>query len=314
MTTDPGGTGAERVAPDEAFAALGNEARIQILYALWDADGSLTYSELKERIGIQNSGQFNYHLEKLLDQFVEKSDDGYDLRMAGEHVIGAVISGTLTHDPSFEPAELTGSCPHCGDQVKAEYANETLTVWCASEEGHIPVNDRPGVLAEVPFPPAGVADRAPDAVARAAMAWGNAQFTSMYDGVCPRCAGPVSLTIETCDDHTGGQGEICEECTAVFATWAHRECDICRFDAVVPAWVHLLQHPGVAGFFFDHDVVTIPWTWEVLTAATVRPTREEVSDDPFRVQFRFEVDGDHLDVRLDDALDVVETITAPDVT
>jgi predicted amidophosphoribosyltransferase len=137
------------------------------------------------------------------------------------------------------------------------------------------------------------------------MVWGNAQFTSTFDGVCPRCAGPVSLTLEVCDDHAGGQGEVCANCDAVFATWARRRCDVCRFDLMVPAWHHLLQHPAIAGFFFEQGVSTIPWTWETLTDEAVRPTKEAVGEGPFQLQFTFEVDGETLDATLDEELEVI---------
>lgn len=52
--------------PEEAFAVLGNEIRVDILRALWEAGEPLAYSELQERIGVCDSGRFNYHLRKLV--------------------------------------------------------------------------------------------------------------------------------------------------------------------------------------------------------------------------------------------------------
>lgn len=305
MTSEPSGRAAG-LTPDEAFTALGNETRVNILQALWETDSPLAYSELKERVGVRNSGQFNYHLDKLIDHFVEKAREGYDLRMAGEHVVAAVLAGTLTEDPSFDTVDLDGSCPHCGGTVQADYSDETLTVWCTSAEGHIPAASRPGTLAEGQFPPAGLTERTPDEVVQAAMAWGDSRITPMYDGVCPRCAGPVSLTLQVCNEHEGGRGRVCENCDAVFAVWARRKCGVCRFEFMVPAWHHLLRHPAVASFYYEGGVKTTSWSWEILTAETVRPTREVVTEDPFRLQFRFEVEGDELDVTLDAELDVLD--------
>lgn len=305
MTSASGGRAAN-LTPDEAFTALGNETRVHILQALWEADAPLTYSELKERVGVQNSGQFNYHLDQLIDHFVEKSGAGYKLRVAGEEVVAAVLAGTLTEDPSFEMVELDGSCPHCGADVKADYADETVTVWCTNEEGHIPTDSRPGTLMLGEFPPAGLTDRTPDEVVRASVTWGDSKMTPMFDGVCPRCAGPVSLTRQVCDNHKGGRGRVCENCDAVFAVWARRVCEVCKFDLMVPAWHHLLRHPAVAWFFYERGVMTISWTWEMLTAEVVRPTREDITEDPFRLQFRFEADRDELYVTLDDELRVVD--------
>lgn len=304
MTSEPGGRAAG-LTPDEAFAALGNETRVHILQALWEADESLAYSELKERVGVRNSGQFNYHLDKLIDHFVEKTGAGYNLRVAGEEVVAAALAGTLTDDPTFESVELDGSCPHCGAAVEADYADETLTVWCTNEEGHVPADSRPGTLKQGEFPPAGLTGRTPDEVVRASVTWGDSKMTPMFDGVCPRCAGPVSLTLQVCDDHEGGRGRVCETCDAVFAVWARRVCDVCRYEHITPAWTHILRHPVISGFFYERGVMTTSWTWEVLTAEVVRPTREAITEDPFRLQFKFEADGDELDVTLDGELDVI---------
>lgn len=307
MRSKPDGPEEARLTADEAFAALGNETRVHILRALWETDDPLTYSDLKERVGMRNSGQFNYHLDKLTGHFVKKAGGAYDLRMAGEQMVAAVLSGTLTEDPSFEAVELDGSCPHCGGPIEAEYADETLHVWCTGGEGHIPTESRPGALAESRFPPAGLMDRTPDEVVQAAMTWANSRFTPMYDGVCPRCAGSVSLTLQICNTHEGGSGRVCEHCDAVFAVWVRRSCRVCGFELMVPAWHHLLEHPAVAGFFYERGVMTTPWTWEVLTAEAVRPVTEILTEDPFRLGFTFELDGDALNVTLDEEMKVVTT-------
>jgi hypothetical protein len=73
----------------EAFATLGNETRLSILLALWEAyepfvaTNAVAFSELRERVGMRDSGQFNYHLDKLRGHFVRKTDAGYELRRAG---------------------------------------------------------------------------------------------------------------------------------------------------------------------------------------------------------------------------------------
>jgi len=54
MTGDPDGT--STLPPDDAFAVLGNETRMEILRALGDADGPLPFSELHDRVGTRDSG------------------------------------------------------------------------------------------------------------------------------------------------------------------------------------------------------------------------------------------------------------------
>lgn len=77
----------------DAFDVLGNDTRLAILFALWDAsdhgvsaDG-LSFSELRKHVDIADSGRFNYHLDKLTDRFIERTDDGYVLRRAGDSLV-----------------------------------------------------------------------------------------------------------------------------------------------------------------------------------------------------------------------------------
>lgn len=64
------------LAPDDAFAVLGNETRLGILRALWDAynpqetDNSVPFSEFYDRVGFDDTGNFNYRLGKLTGDFV----------------------------------------------------------------------------------------------------------------------------------------------------------------------------------------------------------------------------------------------------
>lgn len=81
-----------REGPSEALASrfdlLSDETRLRIIAALYrGTDGKdldrLSFSELCDRTGIRDTGQFNYHLNRLRDAFVEKRPDGYALTPAG---------------------------------------------------------------------------------------------------------------------------------------------------------------------------------------------------------------------------------------
>jgi DNA-binding transcriptional ArsR family regulator len=51
------------IAPAEAFSVVANETRLSILEALWRAPHSpVSFSELRQRVGMADSAQFNYHL------------------------------------------------------------------------------------------------------------------------------------------------------------------------------------------------------------------------------------------------------------
>ena len=102
MTDEVSAEGGEPLAPDESFALLGNETRVRILVALADADDALHFSTLHDRVDLRDSEQFNYHLDRLVGHFVDRTDDGYELRQAGSRVVEAILSGAVTEDPVLE--------------------------------------------------------------------------------------------------------------------------------------------------------------------------------------------------------------------
>lgn len=99
MPSDAGSGEPTTLSPDEAFAVLGDDTRLQILQMLGAADEPLAFSELFDRIEYHDSSNFGYHLDKLVDHFVRKTDEGYALRQAGRRVVEAILSGAVTDDP-----------------------------------------------------------------------------------------------------------------------------------------------------------------------------------------------------------------------
>lgn len=99
--------------PADALAVLGNEIRISILRTLAEADGPLTFTELREAAEVRDTGRFNYHLTKLCGQFVRETDSGYALGHAGSRVIAAVDVADGGADPVA--TDHDGECPVCGE-------------------------------------------------------------------------------------------------------------------------------------------------------------------------------------------------------
>lgn len=81
-----------------AFKLLSSEIRLSILLALWESydpygpNTGMSFSELYGRVGASDSANFTYHLNQLIDHFVEKTDDGYELRNAGLMIVQALIA------------------------------------------------------------------------------------------------------------------------------------------------------------------------------------------------------------------------------
>jgi DNA-binding transcriptional ArsR family regulator len=114
----PSGVSEDPFAPDpaEAFDLLGDETRLAILRVLADRqreapeDPTLPFTELRRRADVDDSGLFNYHLEKLVGRFVRDTGAGYELGYAGRQV---VRSPTVERTEVDAGADADG-CPVCG--------------------------------------------------------------------------------------------------------------------------------------------------------------------------------------------------------
>lgn len=105
--------------PTDALEALGNETRLAILRTLAEADEPLPFSELRDRVGVRDSGRFNYHLSRLCEYFVRERSDGYELGHAGTRLIATADAATAGPEgtDAVEPAaESSDGCPVCGEE------------------------------------------------------------------------------------------------------------------------------------------------------------------------------------------------------
>ncbi len=113
----------DRMADDatDALEVLGNEIRMATLRELAEADGPLSFTELRERVGVRDTGKFNYHLTKLCSYFVRETDGGYELGHAGSRVIAAgdVDAAATAGDGGSPPPD--DACPVCGDDDCEKY-------------------------------------------------------------------------------------------------------------------------------------------------------------------------------------------------
>lgn len=116
------GTEARESASDaaDALSALASEHRIAILRELAAADEPLSFSALRERIGMRDTGRFNYHLGELRGRFVRERDGGYVLGHAGERVV--LAAADLDPEGAASLAEgwrdddgRDDGCPVCGE-------------------------------------------------------------------------------------------------------------------------------------------------------------------------------------------------------
>lgn len=294
--------------PDEAFSILGNETRIQILRTLGTADSTLSFTELRDRVGVRQGAQFNYHLEKVVGHFVAKTDAGYALREPGRRVIQSVLSGAVTADPVLEPTAVDFPCRHCGAPVEVSYEQGTLQLACTTCSGNYDetaVREQDtegdyGNLANLPLPPAGVQDRTAMDVLRAAATVNHLDAIAASSGVCPRCSAPVEHEPVVCEAHDATAG-LCDRCDFRWAVLFHYRCTNCIYEGTFPAVMALLNVPELLVFVGEHGLDPtargIEWGWEY--------DEELVSTDPFEGRFTFTIDDDSITLTIDEDLTVL---------
>jgi hypothetical protein len=298
--------------PEAAFALLGDEVRMAILEALWEAydpgpdDDPISFSRLRERVDVTPSSRFNYHLGELVGQFVRKTGDGYVLSEAGNRVVRAVMAGAITEESTFDRAELALACPLCGAPLEARHGEELLNVACTSCPGLMAGESLPtGTLVLQVFPPAGVVGRAPEEAVRAFLRYVYLRVASTIEGVCPECAGVVGGSVSVCEDHDAGDG-LCSTCDSRHPAWPRRTCRNCKFSTIYPVWFRALSHPGVAAFCRRHGVDPGPaLTWEAWAALAPVDVAVERTD-PLAVAVTVELDGEAVTATLDEEMAVVD--------
>ena len=274
-------TDGESLSADEAFRLLGEEIRLEILRTVWAADGAISFTAIRERLGNPDSGRFNYHIGKLRGHFLTDGEDGYRLTQAGREVIRAVMAGSVTDSPSLPPTAIDADCADCGGTLHISYDGHGV-LECGSCGSTVMWNE---------FPPAGLDGRAPDAFATAFDRWTQSRFRLAMDGICPSCAASMTTTLLDQDPR-----ELA----------SHYRCPNCKYEARVPLFGHVLFHPAVIAAFDDAgtDITRLPY-WSLRKLAT-EIEESVVSDDPWRATVSIDVGDQRLHLTLDESLEVVE--------
>ena len=303
----------------EAFAILGNETRLSILLALWDAyepfaeDNVVPFSELRERVGMRDSGQFNYHLDKLTGHFIRKTDDGYELRRAGHQLVGTVIGGAGIEEPTLEPTETDGKCNRCGAPTAVTYSDGRLYLVCTDCEGNWNESDTlpSGALVGGDFDRAGITDRPPERMWTAMMAGMRHAAQSGIEGVCEVCSGQMVTSLDICTEHASDGP--CTDCGREWALAARSRCQVCKNTHAGPPYWYVAWHPEVVAFYNERGT---PIQYELgdhldIGGLVGEYEQELVADDPPRVRVTYQYDGDRLTLLVDEEMTVLE-VTAPD--
>ena len=289
------------MSPDDAFAIVGDDTRIQILQAIGEADEPLTYSELFDRVDY-DSTNFHYHLKKLRGHFIRKIEDGYTLRQAGGRVVVAVLSGAVTDYPVVERTLVETPCFLCGGGMELSYRQETVGLYCpdcggrrsasgeSDEEGRAPSD----IVGSLGLPPAGVEGRTPSEMIHAAEVWTASQGQAVARDVCPWCSASLKHAVSACDDHDPSNGR-CDACDRQFASLVHVSCRNCIFEQDSALTSRLLSDTTLMAFMLDHGID--PLAPDAFHLTNVEEMVRSI--DPFEAEFTFTADGDTLNLSVD---------------
>jgi len=308
----------EGLAPEDAFAILGDETRLDIVRTLWEAGAlyeyddlddsaaTIPFSTLRRRVGVDDNGQFNYHLSKLTPHFVRQEADGYRLSGAGKKIARTVVAVAGEPDGAVV-GEVDTPCPLCGAAVTATYEDQWLRFSCTECGGLFGDAAPEGALLNFPFPPAGVTDssRAVEDVMTTGLYRCMLDLTYMMQGVCRECTGPVRGTVSVCEDHDASE-EPCETCGSPFESWGELRCETCGFGKRLPVELCILGLAPVIGFLYDQTFdVLAPSLSEVVDLLRTQ-VETAVLEDPCHVAATVTADDDELTLVLDDELGVID--------
>lgn len=274
------------ISPEEAFALLGNETRVAIIRVLGEASGeSLSFSELRERVGTRDSGQFNYHLDQLVETFLQRTDDGrYKLAYAGRRVVGAIHSGDFNRRGTAGTFSLDSVCTVCDTPHEATYEDEQVTVRCPSCDE---LRTRFG------FPPGGFEDRNVEELTQAFDDWIMGVLGILTNGICFNCAGKTTGRLTDDVEHPFEDESVYIEFT----------CEKCDNFASMSVNSYLLLHPAVIAFHYNHGIdVSEENTWNL--EFVLDNNLKVSSEDPWRVESTLELDDDRLTLVVEEDLTV----------
>lgn len=232
-----------RTLTHESFSAVANETRLDILEALW-MHGDATYTELYDRTELEDTGQFTYHLNQLVGQFVHKSKELYKLTNVGREIVMTVLTSVDGENPLRSPITLDVSCHSCGADILARCRGDWLRIDCADCEK---------LYASYPVPRAGLHGRDGEAVLTVFDQRLRRMNALVHRGICPNCACSMDRSVVPDAEPEPGLPFV----------FFHR-CSHCRMEVYTVPATGLLEHPAVIAFYHDRgsDLFAIPH-WEL---------------------------------------------------
>ncbi|MFC4357267.1 winged helix-turn-helix domain-containing protein [Halobium salinum] len=273
----------------DVFELVSDPTRLAVLRELVDAvyetprEPWVSYSDLRDRVGAPDKGNFNYHLGRL-DGLVENGSDGYAVTPVGRAVVVAVAAGVFDEDWTWGPVDVPGECRFCGDSLRLRYTDGRLGLGCGDADHELLLPSSPSLVAGC---------SGEEALSRVGLVMAQ-EAELVREGVCPDCEGQVD-------------GEIRRHETDPDAHGYHfaAECDRCGFLGGYTVGALVRRLPVTTAFLHERgaDLGSTPF-W---TVDFCRPGHEVVvGERPLRLRIDVEREGETLSVTLNREGSVVE--------
>lgn len=256
------------------FDLVGQSDRAAILTALGEhsrkdfTGEGLAFSTLREQVGHDDPGNFNYHLQQLEDGPVEQTEAGYRLSTVGQRLLSVITAERFDPDRTIELDAQT-DCLVCGEESPVEYTDNSLKIDCSTHSIRFDIG-------------AGVVDRlGATAACRIGLRQATLDTASFQAGVCPGCEGAVESELVVDNGNA----------------WFEATCRCCGLQLSNTPAGCVLDHPAVISLCWRHDIDVRREGQRVLATHTESHIADQ---NPIRVAVQVSVEADSIRLLLDD--------------
>lgn len=260
-----------RAGIESGLDLLSNETRFDILRALatqrFDEGGTsrMTFTDLFESVGTDDSGNFNYHLNRLIDRLVTKEGEYYRLTYGGVQLFSWLQAATYAPGYAYDAIPLDHQCPLCENELTATY-----------EEGHMDIGCEDHWLLGTYVHPRWVESLSTDELIQHVSLRLQHHIELIANRICPLCSGTLERFLRT--DHDP------------YPIQYHYPCTQCGAEPRLRPPQTVMRDVRVEQFYRERGVElheTPPWK----LYATYEDS-QVVSEDSLHVRCELVVDGD----------------------
>ncbi|SDJ58378.1 hypothetical protein SAMN05216226_105177 [Halovenus aranensis] len=278
--------------PAAVFGLLSDEIRVDILEAIAVAEAEtetrssgrteLAFSDIYERVDVDNTSKLSYHLGELVGPFLRKTDAGYSFTHAGEKFVRMILADNYEHLPAFDPVTIDGHCMYCDStELEASLRFQFFIVTCRNCER---------ALSGHPIAPTLVRAHDGDELVDRVASKMALDYRQIRNGLCVACTGDLSTTV------IDTEGLPVED---IHSFLVRDECNHCLREYNGPMAYGVAYHPASIAFHWEHGIdLSTRGMWELHEFAA-QWTAEQLSDDPAEYRVVLSHDSDELRFYLD---------------